>query len=69
MTSAERLYYYTKHLELEQKEIEDEIEVPSKWPNKGKIELKQLTASYHASQTPVLRDINLTISNHLYPFI
>ena len=33
----------------------------SQWPSKGKIEIQDLNASYHNSQSPVLKDVNLVV--------
>jgi len=61
MNSAERLLYYTTDIEIED---QTGLDPPKDWPNKGKIEFKDLTMRYAPHLPPILQNINLDIKSY-----
>ncbi|KAG4106141.1 P-loop containing nucleoside triphosphate hydrolase protein [Neocallimastix lanati (nom. inval.)] len=61
MNSAERLLYYANDIETEDQKG---LNAPKDWPQKGKIEIKNLTMKYAPHLPPVLHNINLDIESN-----
>lgn len=55
--AAERIVEYT---ELQQ-EPQSGVDVPARWPDKGSIEIDNLTVSYAADLPPVLKGVSFTV--------
>jgi len=58
MNAAERLSYYANEIETENPKG---LDVPKEWPQKGKIEIKNLSMRYAPHLPPVLNNISLDI--------
>jgi ABC-type multidrug transport system fused ATPase/permease subunit len=58
MNAAERLSYYANDIETED---QTGLDAPKDWPQKGKIEIKDLTMKYAPHLPPVLNNISLDI--------
>ncbi|OUM67296.1 hypothetical protein PIROE2DRAFT_40198 [Piromyces sp. E2] len=58
MNAAERLSHYANEIEIENQKG---LDVPKDWPQKGKIEIKDLTMRYASHLPPVLNNISLNI--------
>ncbi|OUM67331.1 hypothetical protein PIROE2DRAFT_40147 [Piromyces sp. E2] len=61
MNSAERLLYYTNDIEIED---QAGLDPPKDWPDKGKIEFRNLTMKYAPHLPPVLHNISLDIKSY-----
>ncbi|KAL6604391.1 hypothetical protein LY90DRAFT_663298 [Neocallimastix californiae] len=61
MNSAERLLYYANEIEMEDQKG---LDAPKDWPQKGKIEINNLTMKYAPHLPPVLHNINLSINSN-----
>jgi len=61
MNSAERLLYYANDIEIEDQKG---LEPPKDWPDKGKIEFKNMTMKYAPDLPPVLHNITLDIKSY-----
>ncbi|OUM67328.1 hypothetical protein PIROE2DRAFT_34050, partial [Piromyces sp. E2] len=61
MNSAERLLYYANDIEIEDQKG---LEPPKEWPDKGKIEFKNMTMKYAPDLPPVLHNITLDIKSY-----
>jgi len=61
MNSAERLLYYANEIEMEDQKG---LDAPKDWPQRGKIEINNLTMKYAPHLPPVLHNINLNIKSY-----
>jgi len=61
MNAAERLSYYANDIEIEK---QNGLDAPKDWPQKGKIEIKNLTMKYAPHLPPVLNNISLNIQSN-----
>ncbi|ORX67698.1 hypothetical protein BCR32DRAFT_297543 [Anaeromyces robustus] len=60
MNSAERLLYYANEIPIEPQKG---LEPPPEWPDKGKIEFKNMSMRYSPDAQPVLRNITLDVQS------
>jgi len=61
MNSAERLLYYANDIEIEDQKG---LDPPKEWPDKGKIEFRNMTMKYAPDLPPVLKNITLDIKSY-----
>ena len=57
MTSVERVH----ELNGIEREHDNEVEPPEHWPTEGRIDFQDMCLQYEGSDTPVLKDITLSI--------
>jgi len=61
MNSAERLLHYSEEIEIERQEG---LDAPVGWPERGKIEIKNLNMKYAPYLPPTLHDVSISINAH-----